>query len=81
VTASTIESTAKPVAAVQTEAPTETEPSSVTREKAIVAVEATAPSPAKPIAARSTAAAGPKPTTTAEKIAWCRRADEGRNTR
>jgi hypothetical protein len=68
-------------AAAQTIAPLETEPSSVTREKAVVAVEATAPTPAKPIAERMPASAGPKPTTTAEKIACCRRADEGRNTR
>jgi hypothetical protein len=68
-------------ATAQTSAPAETEPSSVTREKAVVAVEANAPTPAKPIADRLPASAGPKPTTTSEKIAWCRRADEGRNTR
>jgi hypothetical protein len=68
-------------AAAQTIAPLETEPSSVTREKAVVAVEATAPTPATPIADRMPASTGPKPTTTADKIAWCRRADEGRNTR
>jgi hypothetical protein len=58
---------AVPVAAAAT-TPVETEPSSVTREKAIVAKEV--PS-----------GGWPKLATMAEKIAWCRTNDQGRNTR
>ncbi|HEV3416208.1 MAG TPA: hypothetical protein VG056_05330 [Pirellulales bacterium] len=40
-----------------------------------------APAPMKPKAIAPLAMAGPKPTTTAEKIAWCRANDAGRNAR
>lgn len=67
---------AAPVAAISE---SETEPSSVTREKAIVAKEATVA--VKAAAVPTPAGRWPKLTTTAEKIAWCRMNDQGRNTR
>jgi hypothetical protein len=60
--------------------PPATEETATIATETIAAVPA-APAPMKPKADAPPAMAGPKPTTMAEKIAWCRGADAGRNAR